>query len=142
MPANIRDCANIRLFLDRYEAGPADAILPAMVETHERFGRKNGKGFYDYHDQGKSLWSGLDEFAESGWLEPQPAVSDLKDRILYAQAVEAARTFAEGIVTDPREADLGSILGWGFAVHTGGVLSFIDTIGPAAFVRRADRSWQ
>ncbi len=29
------------------------------------------------------------------------------------------------------EADLGSILGWGFPAYTGGTLSYIDTIGTA-----------
>ena len=71
-------------------------------------------------------------------LEDQPSLALIKDRILYAQAIEAARTMAEGIVQDPREADVGSILGWGFAPYTGGVLSFIDTVGAANFVKRAD----
>ena len=57
---------------------------------------------------------------------------------MYAQAIEAARTMAEGIVHDPREADLGSIFGWGFAPFTGGAVSFIDTIGAKAFTARAD----
>ena len=39
----------------------------------------------------------------------------MKQRILVAQAVEAARTSEEQVVTDVREADVGSILGWGFA---------------------------
>ena len=43
----------------------------------------------------------------------------------------------EKIVHDPREADVGSILGWGFAPYTGGTLSYIDTIGAKAFVTRA-----
>ena len=43
----------------------------------------------------------------------------------------------EGVVTDPREADVGSILGFGFAPYTGGALSFIDGMGLKAFVARA-----
>ena len=43
----------------------------------------------------------------------------------------------EGVVTDPREADVGSILGFGFAPFTGGVLSLIDGMGAKAFVARA-----
>ena len=50
------------------------------------------------------------------------------------QALEAARTVGEGVVTDPREADVGSILGFGFAPFTGGALSYIDFMGAAAFV--------
>jgi 3-hydroxyacyl-CoA dehydrogenase/enoyl-CoA hydratase/3-hydroxybutyryl-CoA epimerase len=37
----------------------------------------------------------------------------------------------EGIVTDPREADVGSILAFGFAPYTGGTLSYIDGMGVA-----------
>ena len=40
----------------------------------------------------------------------------------------------EGIVTDPREADVGSILAFGFAPYTGGALSYIDGIGAKEFV--------
>ena len=36
--------------------------------------------------------------------------------------------------TDPREADVGSILGFGFAPFTGGTLSYIDFMGARKFV--------
>ena len=55
------------------------------------------------------------------------------------QAVEAARTVEEGVVTDPREADVGSILGFGFAPFTGGTLSYIDGMGAKAFVALCDK---
>jgi 3-hydroxyacyl-CoA dehydrogenase/enoyl-CoA hydratase/3-hydroxybutyryl-CoA epimerase len=50
------------------------------------------------------------------------------------QALEAARTFEEGVVTDVREADVGSILGFGFAPFSGGTLSYIDMMGTKRFV--------
>jgi len=121
----------------QYVEGKGDAIVKTMFEA-ERFGRKNGKGFYVYEGREKHLWSELDQFALDGILQEQPNVQDVKDRLMYAQAIEAARTMAEGIVHDPREADLGSIFGWGFAPFTGGAISFIDTIGAKAFVARAD----
>ncbi len=123
-----------------YVEGPTDRIISTMFDA-ERYGRKNGKGFYVYPDGGKKrLWDQLGQFALKGVLpeDKQPTVDLIRDRILYAQALEAARTMEEGIVEDPREADLGSILGWGFAPFTGGVLSFIDTVGAKAFVARAD----
>jgi 3-hydroxyacyl-CoA dehydrogenase/enoyl-CoA hydratase/3-hydroxybutyryl-CoA epimerase len=58
----------------------------------------------------------------------------LKQRLLVTIALEAARTIEEGIVTDPREADVGSILGFGFAPYTGGTLSYIDGMGLKTFV--------
>ena len=39
-----------------------------------------------------------------------------------------------GVVTDVREADVGSILGFGFAPFTGGTISYIDGMGTKAFV--------
>ncbi len=71
-------------------------------------------------------------------LDPDTvSVKDLKDRFLFTVALEAARCMDEGIVTDPREADVGSILGFGFAPYSGGALSFIDGMGLKAFVARA-----
>ncbi|PWE18963.1 3-hydroxyacyl-CoA dehydrogenase [Marinicauda salina] len=123
---------------DDFEETPNSVVIEKMYELG-RYGRKNKKGFYVYTDEGKHLWDELDQFAPNGaLLEDQPSVDEIKDRILYAQAIEAARTMEEDIVSDPREADVGSILGWGFAPYTGGVLSFIDTVGTKDFVERAD----
>ncbi len=121
----------------QYTVGKMDPIVDGMYNA-ERYGRKNGKGFYVYNGREKHLWPELGQFAVDGLQDPQPNVADVKDRIMYTQAIEAARTMAEGIVHDPREADLGSIFGWGFAPFTGGAISFIDTIGAKHFVKRAD----
>ena len=116
-----------------------ERVLGYMVEDQGRLGRKNGKGFYDYHADGKkSLWPGLAALAEAT-LDPDTIdVEELKQRFLVVQAVEAARTIAEGVVTDPREADVGSILGFGFAPFTGGTLSYIDGMGAKVFVALCD----
>ncbi len=114
-----------------------ERLLREMVVERERLGRKNGKGFYDYRGREKALWPGLAEIFEpsgGGAFD----VHELKHRLLVTQALEAARTVEEGIVTDPREADVGSILGFGFAPFTGGVLSFIDGMGIEHFVALAE----
>ena len=54
--------------------------------------------------------------------------------MLVVQALEAARTVEEKVITDVREADVGSILGFGFAPFTGGTLSYIDMMGTKRFV--------
>ena len=66
-------------------------------------------------------------------------VEELKQRFLVTIALEAARVMEEGIVVDPREADVGSILAFGFAPYTGGALSYIDGMGAAKFLELAKR---
>ena len=63
----------------------------------------------------------------------------LKERFLTTIALEAARVMEEGIVTDPREADVGSILAFGFAPYTGGTLSYVDGMGAKAFLEMSKR---
>jgi 3-hydroxyacyl-CoA dehydrogenase/enoyl-CoA hydratase/3-hydroxybutyryl-CoA epimerase len=117
----------------------SEAILSFMVEKAGRLGRKNGKGFYDYDGKSKQLWTGLADL-QPVTIEPETLdVPEMKDRFLAIQALEAARTVEEGVVTDPREADVGSILGFGFAPFTGGTLSYIDGMGVARFVALCDR---
>ena len=115
-------------------------LISGLVESEGRLGRKNSKGFYDYPPKPakKSLWPGLKD------LYPQKKADDvdvnvLKQRFLVTIALEASRTMEEGIVTDPREADVGSILGFGFAPYTGGALSYIDGMGVKAFVELCEK---
>ena len=116
------------------------ALINTMVDDHGRFGRKNGKGFYDYPAKPakKKLWPGLKELYPQ--LAPEKVdYEELQQRLLVTIALEAARVMEEGIVTDPREADVGSILAFGFAPYTGGALSYIDGIGAKAFVKIAKK---
>ena len=130
-----------KLDLGAQAVDPAqERVLRFMVEEHGRFGRKNGMGFYDYPAQGKKyLWPGLSIFRDNALDLASLDIAEMKQRFLCVQAVEAARTIAEGVVTDPREADVGSILGFGFAPFTGGVISYIDGMGTATFVALCDR---
>ena len=60
-----------------------------------------------------------------------------KSRLLCIQALAAAEGWAEGSI-DPIDADIASIEGAGFPTYTGGVMSYIDTMGCGAFLDRCD----
>jgi 3-hydroxyacyl-CoA dehydrogenase/enoyl-CoA hydratase/3-hydroxybutyryl-CoA epimerase len=113
-------------------------LMAWVVETSGRPGAKAGKGFYEYDARGKTtrLWPDL-LLRRKDWRSDEN-VEELKLRLLTIQALEAARCFEEGVITDPRDADVGAILGWGFAPYTGGPISYIDTVGAAAFVKRCE----
>ncbi|MCB2087661.1 MAG: 3-hydroxyacyl-CoA dehydrogenase, partial [Sphingomonadaceae bacterium] len=124
---------------DAYVPSGLEPFYELMVDQLGRSGRRFGKGFYDYAEDGKrlGLWQGMaDHYAPA---DPQPSAEEVKERLLYAQLVPAARCYADGVVHDPQSADLGAILGWGFPPYMGGPLAHIDTIGASAFVSVADR---
>ena len=124
---------------DLGDAAPSNAsqpILEQLVMQHDRTGKRSGRGFYDYSDGGKRLWPELGTlFARKA---EQPTVEDLVERYLYTQALEAARCMDQGILLAAEDADVGAVMGWGFAPWSGGPLSYIDRIGAANFVARAD----
>jgi len=115
-------------------------LIDTLVDKFDRRGRKNGKGFYDYPQKPakKTLWPGLKDLYPQKKAE-EVDFEELKQRLLTVIALEAARVMEERIVTDPREADVGSILAFGFAPYTGGALSYIDGIGAQKFVATAKR---
>src|SRR5262249_23786886 len=120
-------------------------LLEEMVEKRGRLGRKNAKGFYDYPEKGpKRLWPGMGELQPNKLTTDQidkdtELVDEIKHRLLAIQALETARCFEEGVITDVREADVGSILGFGFAPFSGGTLSYIDMMGVKTFVDMCTR---
>jgi len=120
-----------------YRPRPGDDVVALMVQTLGRHGRKAGKGFYAYpEERPKHIWPGLAEHFRLA--AEQPPVEAVQRRLLYVQSLETARCIEEGVVTDPEDADVGSVLGWGFAPFHGGAVSMMETIGMARFVAECE----
>jgi 3-hydroxyacyl-CoA dehydrogenase/enoyl-CoA hydratase/3-hydroxybutyryl-CoA epimerase len=122
-----------------YIATPGELLVERMVKEFDRNGRAAGAGFYEYpQEKGakKFLWPQLKEMFE------QPGVAwdlqDLKDRLLYRQAIETARCLSEGVLTSVHDANIGSIFGIGFPGWTGGAMQFIYGTGIDTFLHRAE----
>jgi 3-hydroxyacyl-CoA dehydrogenase/enoyl-CoA hydratase/3-hydroxybutyryl-CoA epimerase len=117
-----------------YAEHPGTSVVRQLCELG-RIGKKAGKGFYDYVDGDKQLWPGLQPMFPVA--PQQPTQAELIDRLMFAQANEAARCLDEGVLRSVADGNIGSIFGWGFAPFHGGALQFIDALGPAQFVARA-----
>ncbi|MFO1330466.1 MAG: 3-hydroxyacyl-CoA dehydrogenase NAD-binding domain-containing protein, partial [Rubrivivax sp.] len=117
-----------------YVEHPGMGVVRQLCEIG-RIGKKAGKGFYDYDADGKHLWPGLKTMFPVA--AEQPPQQELIDRLMFAQANEAARCLDEGVLRSVADGNIGSIFGWGFAPFQGGALQFINAMGVPAFVARA-----
>lgn len=119
-----------------YIGHPAEQVVDQMLELN-RAGKAAGAGFYDYPEGGKKhLWPALaGKFAEPNSDAP---LEDIKDRLMYVQAIETIKCLDEKVLTSVRDGNIGSIMGIGFPVWTGGALQFINQTGLEAFVTRAE----
>lgn len=124
-----------------YTHHPAEKTVDKMVAL-ERSGKLAGAGFYDYPSTEnpvgakKHLWSGLKETFEQA--DKAIDLNEIKDRMLYIQAIETVRCLEENVLTSVRDANIGSIMGIGYPVWTGGILQFINQTGLEAFIERAE----
>ena len=116
---------------------PSEVVLDRMIGEFDRKGRSTGAGFYEYVDGKRTrLWPGLREVFDGGRQIP---FDDLRERMLFAEALETVKCFDEGVLTSVQDANVGSLLGIGFPAWTGGVIQYINQYdgGPKGFVARA-----
>ena len=103
----------------------AHALVDEMVDTHKRPGRFAKRGWYEYDDNGarQRLWPELASLATAaGRAIP---IEDLKERMLFIEALESLKCRAEGVLRSEADANVGSILGIGYPAWTGGVLRYV-----------------
>ncbi|MFJ6384355.1 3-hydroxyacyl-CoA dehydrogenase NAD-binding domain-containing protein [Kitasatospora sp. NPDC092039] len=141
LPRKIRDeyRCSVEAVGGTWTPHPADAVVDRMVDEFGRPGRSGGAGFYEYGEDGKRgrLWPGLLE--HFGGSPADVPFEDLKERMLFSEALDSVRCLEEGVLTSVADANVGSILGIGFPAWTGGVFQYINGYegGPAGFVARA-----
>lgn len=146
-PCQMNDMTGLPLLIDIYgslrdASRSLETTGDHSVETLQalvaagRMGKRDGAGIYDYPAGSAPVaWSGLKTLFPVTAAVP---TADIKARLIYAQALEAARAVEEGI-TEPADADVGSLLGWMFPKWTGGAVSYIDTVGADVFVAESRR---
>lgn len=146
-PLAVHDEVSLTLSVHIFESDPSEKkdfekrtynLVKNLVENHQRTGKKDGAGFYDYPKGGqKKLWAGLKEI-----FPPKPgaiAEEEVKKRLLHRQVLESYRCLDEGVLRSTTDGDIGSILGWGFPIFTGGALSYIDYVGMDNFINECDQ---
>ena len=109
--------------------------LDKLIIDFQRTGKRDGKGIYSYADNKTEEWSELKLVFPSRQNSLNTEV--IEQRLFFVQALEAARALEEGVVENPVDADLASVLGWAFPSAYGGVLGYVDHIGIDDFVSRA-----
>jgi 3-hydroxyacyl-CoA dehydrogenase / enoyl-CoA hydratase / 3-hydroxybutyryl-CoA epimerase len=120
------------LYGQKYIRHPASATLEKMI-SEGRHGRDVKAGFYEYTREGnRQLWTELN----NGLQTPQYDRTEVIERLLFVQILEALWCLQEGVVTSVPEANLGSIYGWGFPSVKGGVLQYVNDYGLKAFVEK------
>jgi 3-hydroxyacyl-CoA dehydrogenase/enoyl-CoA hydratase/3-hydroxybutyryl-CoA epimerase len=133
-----------------YDEHPGGEVVARMIELG-RPSRLKGAGFYDYQDGRRThLWPGLAEAFPVA--AEQIPFADVKDRMMFIEALETARCFEEGVIESSAAANIGSIMGIGFPANSGGAAQFMTgyqsvdehgegtgPIGLDAFLARADQ---
>ena len=115
---------------------PATRVIDLLVNEFKRVGKAAGGGFYDYPAGGqKHLWPELKARFEQPGNQISP--KDVRDRLLFIQAIETVRCVEEGVLMSTADANVGSIFGIGFAAWSGGALQFINQYGLNDFIARA-----
>ncbi|MEU8654206.1 3-hydroxyacyl-CoA dehydrogenase NAD-binding domain-containing protein [Streptomyces sp. NPDC048737] len=140
LPRKIREETKAAVLAEKglWHPHGSEPVVDRMIDEFGRSGRSAGAGFYEYVDGRRTkLWRGLYEhFTVPGHEIP---FEDMKERMLFAEALDAVRCLDEGVLRSVPDANIGSLLGIGFPPWTGGVLQYVNGYpgGLHGFVVRA-----
>jgi 3-hydroxyacyl-CoA dehydrogenase/enoyl-CoA hydratase/3-hydroxybutyryl-CoA epimerase/enoyl-CoA isomerase len=131
-------------------AGFPDRMKYDFVTSHdvmfenERFGQKNGRGYYAYEQDKKGRPKKVVDESVAALLAPvidgseTMSPEDIVDAMMVPLCLEAVRCLEDGIAASATDIDLALIYGIGFPPFRGGALHYIDDTGIARFVARAE----
>jgi 3-hydroxyacyl-CoA dehydrogenase/enoyl-CoA hydratase/3-hydroxybutyryl-CoA epimerase/enoyl-CoA isomerase len=110
--------------------------IDAMFEA-ERYGQKNGKGFYAYGVDKKGKPKKTVDPEAQAILEPLVRTDnsaditdqDIIDRMMLPLLIECSRCLEDGIVNTPVEVDIALVYGLGFPPFRGGPFRYADAVG-------------
>lgn len=117
------------------EQDALEEMIAFMIGEHKRGGRHHGGGYFEYHDDGsKTIFQPLVD----KYYRPEVEISDrdIKDRILFRQVIEALKCLETNVLRTVADGNIGSIMGIGAPVWTGGFLQFVNTYGLEKFQAR------
>jgi 3-hydroxyacyl-CoA dehydrogenase/enoyl-CoA hydratase/3-hydroxybutyryl-CoA epimerase/enoyl-CoA isomerase len=115
-----------------------------VMFENERFGQKNGRGYYKYEQDKKGRPKKLVDDDVAALLAPVieggEALDDeaIVDSMMIPMCLEAVRCLEDGIAASATDVDLALIYGIGFPPFRGGALHYMDDLGIDKFVARAD----
>ncbi|MCH1487920.1 MAG: 3-hydroxyacyl-CoA dehydrogenase NAD-binding domain-containing protein [Pseudomonadales bacterium] len=122
--------------LDKWGNGDNNRrIIKDMITDNGRGGRHHGGGYYEYPETGeKYIWPGLYDlyYDESKTFDDE----DIKDRLLFRQVIETLKCLETNVLRTVADGNIGSIMGIGAPIWTGGFLQFVNTYGLQKFIDR------
>ncbi|NNC59684.1 MAG: 3-hydroxyacyl-CoA dehydrogenase [Erythrobacter sp.] len=142
-PFQMADLAGIDIGWHR-DPSKVTTIREALCAA-ERFGQKNGKGFYDYDEARQRTPSDdvqriIAEFAErEGTGQREISKDEIRERLLYPMVNEGAMILDEGMAQRASDIDVVWINGYGWPIYTGGPMFWADTIGLDTVVEGLER---
>lgn len=110
-------------------------VINFLTVENGRGGRHHNGGYFDYSaDGGKTIWPQLvDQFYKS---DVEVSDEDIKDRLLFRQVIETLKCLQSNVLRTVADGNVGSIMGIGAPVWTGGFIQFVNTYGLENFQTR------
>ena len=113
----------------------ANKISDALCEL-ERFGQKNGKGFYNYSEgsrapnpapENQDIYESISN--QNNIVRREISDQEIIDRCILALVNEGAQILAEGVAQRSGDMDIVYINGYGFPIWRGGPMFYANKLG-------------